>query len=246
MNSVILVDPDERAAQRLKAAIPWEEAGFDFLGAYPGLSACPPPGTQEPLLVIAEILLPGMSFREVLKSLRNRFPGALLAIMTSDRHLAPAREAFRYGVIRYLQKPFSAEEVTELLNVAARHGGQSVSWSAQITGHEGNVAQRVQEYVDKHYTNHRLELKSVAEEFHLNYSYLSFLFKKQSGMKYSQYVGSLRIQLAKCLLRDTEMKMAEVARASGFRDAQILYYAFKNMTGTTPRAYREGGLPDDI
>ena len=246
MNSLILIDPDERAAQRLKAAIPWEEAGFDFLGAYPGLLACPLPDTQGSLLVIAEILLPGMSFREAFRALRNRFPGAALAVLTSDGRLAPAREAFRYGVIRYLQKPFSAEEVMELLNAFASHGGRPAPWDAPPSGKEGNIARRVQEYVDAHFSDHRLELKNVAEEFHLNYSYLSFLFKKQSGMKYSEYVGSIRIRLAKRLLRDTEMKMAEVARAAGFRDAQVLYYAFKNATGTTPRAYREGGLPDDI
>ena len=107
MNGVILIDPDESAVLRLKAAISWKEVGISFLGVCPGLSECPPPGTQEPLLVIAEIPLPGMALVEVFKTLSGCFPAALLAIMTSDRHRAPAREAFRYGVIRYLQKPFS-------------------------------------------------------------------------------------------------------------------------------------------
>lgn len=242
---MILIDPDERAAQRLKAAIPWKEAGFAFRGTYPGILSCPLIDAEEPLLVIAEILLPGMAFLEVFRALRARFPGTILAVLTSDGRLAPAREAFRHGVIRYLQKPFSTAEVMELLLVAARHGRPSAPWDALPSQRDGNIAEKIQVYVDTHYTDHRLELKSIAGEFHLNYSYLSFLFKKQTGMKYSQYVGSLRIRLAKRLLKDTGMKMAEVARAAGFRDAQVFYYAFKNATGTTPRAYREGGLPDD-
>lgn len=239
---VILLDPDERAALCLKAAIPWEDKGFAFIGVYPGPLACPPRGAFEHLLVISEINLPGIPRLEVFSRLRSLYPEACLAILTSEDDLLPALEAFRHGVARYLLKPFKLEQIFELLTAAGsvfRRGTLSVPPGLLKSDRNAGIAGRVQAYVECHYTDQRLTLKSVAQEFHLNYSYLSSLFKKQTGMTYSDYVSALRIRFVKELLKDKGMKMSEIAHAAGFNDSQVLYYAFKNATGTTPGMYRD-------
>ena len=188
--------------------------------------------------------------------MRGRFPEACLAVLTAQDRLAPALEAFQHGVIRYLLKPFKLEQVFELLGaVDSTYRSGRPSRPPDLTKSAGNagIAGRVQAYVESHYTDRRLSLKSVAEVFHLNYSYLSSLFKKQTGSTYSDYVSALRIRFVKELLKDSGMKMSEIALAAGFSDSQVLYYAFKNATGMTPRVYRgclaspkERRLTDDI
>lgn len=239
---VILIDPNEQAALCLKAAVPWKEKGFSFGGVYPEPLACPIGYATEPLLVISEVIIPGISYRDVFKSLRGRFPKACLAVLTADIRLEPAMEAFRHGILRYILKPFSLEHITELLAAsrsAIRIGNSCAVLPGEMLERDTGMAGRVQAYVQSHYTDHHLTLKSIAEEFHLNYSYLSFLFKKQIGMTFSDYVCELRIRFVKELLKDTEMKMSQIAQAAGFSDSQVLYYAFKNATGMTPKIFRE-------
>ncbi len=242
MKTVWLVDPDARAMAGLKAGFPWEESGFAVADQFTSLSQCLRcEGGRQPLLVIAEIDHPGQSAREALQSLRACFPCVHLAILTGDERLSSARAAFGFGVLRYLLKPFVKEEIQELLdavNDAARQAAPLLPGAGSSAAEELNIAQRIQDYVNARYTSPALSLKRIAEEFHLNYSYLSSLFKKQTGLKYSAYVRSMRIRLAKQLLGNTRMTMSEVARASGFQDAQVFYYAFKNAAGVTPKAYR--------
>ena len=248
-NSVILIDSDEHAALNLKATVPWEEQGFIFSGVYPQPLACPICAVPDPLLVISEIEFPDLLFQDAFKALRSRFPQAFLVILTKDERLEPVREAFKYGVFRYLIKPFNLGEVIELLSVSdnvIRKGNSSSFVSGEVVIREAGIAGRVQAYVEGHYTDPDLTLKSIAEEFHLNYSYLSFLFKKQTGLTYSDYISGLRIRFVKELLRDTGMKMSQIAQAAGFTDSQVLYYAFKNAAGMTPRAYREGLVSDSV
>ncbi|GEM_PF-2064793 len=247
MKSVVLVEPDREAAERLAADFPWENSGFRIAG----ILDAPPPKPEDsfasPCLVLSEITFPGHTARQSLQALRAAWPTACLAVLTGDRRLASAQEAFRHGVLRYLTKPANRRDVTELMEAAVRRMEAGAGWpgarAAQGNpgggaGDEG-IARRVQEYVDGRFRDHQLTLKSIAEAFHLNYSYLSFLFKKHTGLKYSAYVGGLRIRHARMLLENTCLTLSEVARASGFRDAQILYYAFKSATGLTPRVFRE-------
>jgi AraC-like DNA-binding protein len=247
MKSVVLVEPDRKAAERLAAGFPWEASGF----CVAGILGAPPLEAEgqfaAPCLVISEITFPGRTARQALQALRAAWPSACLAVLTGDRRLVSAQEAFRHGVIRYLAKPLSPGDLAELLEAVAGRTGiapivPAVPGGGAIAGDEG-IARRVQAYVDVHFRDSRLTLKAIAETFHLNYSYLSFLFKKHTGQKYSAYVGALRIRHARMLLGDTCLTLSEVARASGFRDAQILYYAFKSATGVTPRAFREQRPP---
>lgn len=246
MKSVVLVEPDRKAAERLAADFPWEDSGFRIAGILDAPLPKPGDSHASPCLVVSEITFPGHTARQSLQALRAAWPAACLAVLTGDRRLASAQEAFRHGVLRYLTKPANRRDVLELMEAAVRRMEAGVGWAgAPAQGEPGEgggdegIARRVQEYVDGRFRDHRLTLKSIAEAFHLNYSYLSFLFKKHTGLKYSAYVGGLRIRHARMLLEDSCLTLSEVARASGFRDAQILYYAFKSATGLTPRAFRE-------
>lgn len=242
---VMVIDPDERAGLSLKAAVPWEIKGFRFIGVYASPPVLPFPLSYEPLLIITEINLKDTGFQEVFPVLREMYPEACLAVLTSRDDLAPALWAFRYGVMRYLLKPFKLEQVMELLlaaDAACRRGGILVLGRLENSAQNAGIAGRVKAYVECHYTDRSLSLKSVADVFHLNYSYLSSLFHKHTGATYSDYVSGLRIRYVKQLLCESGMKMSEIAHAAGFCDSQVLYYAFKNATGMTPRAYRSAQL----
>ncbi|TBL80725.1 helix-turn-helix domain-containing protein [Paenibacillus thalictri] len=80
-------------------------------------------------------------------------------------------------------------------------------------------------------------LTSVAEQFGLNPSYLSRLFKKLSGQSFVQFTANLKIEKAKQLLLTTQLSVFEIAEAVGYTE-RTFGRVFKNVTGTTPANYR--------
>lgn len=84
-----------------------------------------------------------------------------------------------------------------------------------------------------------LSLKSLASLLNVNASYLSTLFKKETGVTLTEYVNKCRIQHAKKLLLDTKLPIQDIALQCGISDIGYFSRMFKRITGTTPRAYRE-------
>ncbi|MFC0331498.1 response regulator [Paenibacillus sepulcri] len=96
------------------------------------------------------------------------------------------------------------------------------------------VASFIGERVQENWT-----VKQLAEQFNLNASYLSVLFKKEMGKTISDFVQETRIQLAKELLQDPGIKVYEVTERVGIQTSAYFIYLFKKWVGCTPQEYRD-------
>lgn len=92
-------------------------------------------------------------------------------------------------------------------------------------------------YIHAHYTD-ELTLQEVADQVHISKNYFSHLFKKQTGRNFIDYLIHLRIEHARTLLADTDLRVYEVAERSGFRDVKYFSKLFRRLTGATPQEYR--------
>ena len=59
------------------------------------------------------------------------------------------------------------------------------------------------------------------------------------GVTFRDYLGQMRIDKAKELLRTTNLKCSEVAYQSGYNDPHYFSYVFKKKTGRSPRNFRQ-------
>ena len=84
-----------------------------------------------------------------------------------------------------------------------------------------------------------LSLASVARQLNLNRSYLSTLFRKETGRTLSAYVLDRRIGAARHYLSTTPLSVQDIAWKVGIPDANYFTRLFKRETGYTPRDYRE-------
>lgn len=84
-----------------------------------------------------------------------------------------------------------------------------------------------------------LSLKRFANELFLNTSYLSSLFKKETGMTLTDYVNQHRINYAKRLLKSTTLSIQSVAATVGITDIHYFTRLFRRETGLSPREYRK-------
>ncbi|AIQ40598.1 helix-turn-helix domain-containing protein [Paenibacillus sp. FSL R7-0297] len=96
---------------------------------------------------------------------------------------------------------------------------------------------KVKQYVDRH-LNRKITLEEVAEYTHLNSSYFSRLFKKETGMSFIHYVTHTKMEHAKELLDQSPQSVEQVAEQLGYENKSYFTKLFKLHTGLTPGEFR--------
>ncbi len=84
-----------------------------------------------------------------------------------------------------------------------------------------------------------LSLHKLAETFSINASYLSSLFKRETGKTLTDYVSQKRIEHAAYLLKSTNWQIQTIAQHCGIFDVNYFAKMFKKHMGKTPKEYRE-------
>lgn len=83
-----------------------------------------------------------------------------------------------------------------------------------------------------------LSLRSLAQKLNVNSSYLSALFKKETGQTVTEYITQQRIRHARYLLENTRLQIQTVAQHCGISDVHYFSKLFKAATDMTPKEYR--------
>jgi two-component system response regulator YesN len=94
------------------------------------------------------------------------------------------------------------------------------------------------EYIEDNLAE-RLTLQDVADHFAFSPNYLGFIFKEETNENFSSFLINRRIEKACELLRDTRMRVYEVADAVGYKNLTYFSRQFKENTGLTPGDYRK-------
>jgi Response regulator containing CheY-like receiver domain and AraC-type DNA-binding domain len=99
------------------------------------------------------------------------------------------------------------------------------------------IIRKTTEYIKDHYTQ-TIKLQLIAEHVHVNSSYLSRLFRKETGETITDAIARFRIEKAKELLANTNIKAYEVASMVGIEDSAYFSLLFKKITGLSPLKYK--------
>ncbi|MFC5451830.1 response regulator transcription factor [Paenibacillus aestuarii] len=100
-----------------------------------------------------------------------------------------------------------------------------------------NVIEKAVLYIEQHY-HEECRLTEVAMHVHLNPSYFSALFKKAKGESFTSFVTRYRLEKAALLLRNTDMKIFEIASSVGFDEPNYFTNVFKQRFRMSPKEYR--------
>ena len=84
-----------------------------------------------------------------------------------------------------------------------------------------------------------LSVKALAEVAGLTPAYLSKLFREEVGISLKRFVKEARIDTAQNLLRYSDLPYLTISTSLGFSTQSVFIAAFKDITGVTPKAYRE-------
>ncbi|MFB9278208.1 helix-turn-helix domain-containing protein [Cohnella cellulosilytica] len=101
------------------------------------------------------------------------------------------------------------------------------------------VVRRVREYIEAHFDDPDLSLSMLGEQFQMNTSSLSTLFKEEFGEKFVVYLCQVRMERAKELLRNSGLPVHEISGKVGYLHAMSFIRTFKKTVGVTPGDYRK-------
>lgn len=106
-----------------------------------------------------------------------------------------------------------------------------------ISSDTNEITNKIIKYIDKNFDK-EINLSKLAAEVFLSPSYLSKLFKQETGYSYMQYLTKKRVQKAKEMLQNPDYKISDVARELSCGNVQNFIRMFKIYEGMTPGQYR--------
>lgn len=151
---------------------------------------------------------------------------------------ADIREVFLSSTnyIQEIEQFSSLEALSEWLN-GVLHRFIAYSFDFSVVKHT-NVVHKVMEYVKANY-NKKISLDDIARCVYLSRSYLSSIFKEETGESLFSYINKVRVEKSKMYLLDDSISLVEISSLCGFEDQSYFTKVFKKYTGVSPKKYRD-------
>jgi AraC-like DNA-binding protein len=128
--------------------------------------------------------------------------------------------------------------VVKLLTIFAEHLSMISNQIYMEQHHSENPAiARARAYIQEHHSR-ELTLRQVAGSVGASPFYFCKLFKKSTGINFTEYVSRVRVERAKHLLLNPNLHVSEIAFEVGFQSLPHFNRMFKKILGQSPTAYR--------
>ncbi len=108
---------------------------------------------------------------------------------------------------------------------------------SELTSVQIRTAQIIQ-YINTHFKE-QITLNSIANEYFISKYYLSRTFSSQTGLSVTDFINRKRITEASLLIKNTQMKITDIALNCGFLNMSHFSLLFKRVYSVTPREYKK-------
>lgn len=162
--------------------------------------------------------------------------------MINQRQLMYHIQSFLYSILeqdillceKWMEEFNGCESIGELREAYRKH-----LWE-YMAGHRrySHTVEMIIQFIENNYQK-QISLSILSKHCNLNEHYISRIFKEETGENYLAYLNKVRINEAKKLLGDTNLKIYEIAEATGFSSQVNFNYVFNRIEGISPSAYRD-------
>lgn len=139
----------------------------------------------------------------------------------------------------YINKGSQCDDIVQILTYR-NHAVEELTKlvQGQKTKHHTSYTERCNDYVRKNYRG-KIYLEEIADTLGISGSYLSRLFKKETGVCLQDFVNEVRVEKAANLLIYSDEPLTRIAEYVNFPSRSYFGKIFKEKKQMTPRQYRE-------
>jgi len=250
MMRLLVADDEQYVRTTFTEEIPWGQYGIMLEGvAVDGKEAYDMSLRLKPDVLLTDIRMPHMNGLELTKALRKELPQLKVILLSGWSDFEYAREALKAGASNYLVKPCPDEEIIDALLVVMEELGferkpgrtSSQGQSAEDGGTVQAKRHAIRLACDLIHQDlsKAVTLTEVAAKISMNASSFSRLFRQEMNCSFSEFVTSARMNMAKKLLVESNMKIQDIAQQVGYVSVSHFVQVFGDYTGMTPGTFRE-------
>jgi two-component system, response regulator YesN len=247
MYDVVLVDDDVIVIEFLKKVIPWHENGFQVAANFQDSSEALEYLLENPYdVLITDIGMPKLNGIELIEQLKKSNINSYNVILSCHDEFTFAQQAIKLEAYDYILKESMEESnIIDLLGrlknkiVHDRYTSNQhlkVNQFLEMTTRNEDVI-KAQKYVQFH-LGEKISLTEVADHLHLNSSYFSRMYKKETGEGFVEYVTRLKMEKAIELLDHSIKSVEQIAYELGFDSKSYFLKTFKRFYGVSPKSHK--------
>lgn len=236
MFKTIIIDDNKVLADTLASQAIWIRNNFEVVAVcYDSLSGINAINQHKPDLIVTDIRLPGIDGLRMIQSVHKVVPHVLIVVISAYNDFLYAQRALRLGVLDYLLKPFSQEEMQNVLNKAIKLLKEKDDIKSDVAP---SLVEPILLWMENH-LEQRITAEMVAREFYMSTSRLNKLMRKYYNKGFREIYMDLRMKKAKELLNDVRNSVSDVAIRIGFQSYASFYRAFVRINSISPSQYRD-------
>lgn len=253
MYKVLIVDDEDTIVRGLIKIMPWEKYNCEVVGAAEnGEDAIKMIRKIKPDILFTDISMPQVDGLNMIEAIRKEYPNMQISILSGYSEFDYAKRAIALGVVRYILKPSTYDELEESLstminNIKEQERISQAVAEAEMKESEPDVQpdgtsqnfiiKNALKYIEEHYAE-KLTLSDVAEKVYVSQWHLSKLIAKNTNQSFSDLLNGVRIEQAKKLLADPSLRIWEISEKVGFADVTHFSRIFKKHEGMSANEYR--------
>lgn len=239
MYQLVIADDEPRILNGLCKYYNWNQMGFEISGRFRNGKEVLDHMANHPVdVILSDISMPVMDGISLAKTLYEQNSPVILVFLSGYAEFEYARQALTYKVYEYILKPIKADElhavfrrIGELLNQSGSH--------SDTGNYYDKLIQKARLYMEENLSS--VTLKQTAIHIGLSSSYLSSIYKQQTGISFSNDILNMKMQKAKQLLQEGDLKTYEIAEKLGYDNPQNFTRAFRSCYGFSPRDFKKNG-----
>jgi two-component system, response regulator YesN len=145
--------------------------------------------------------------------------------------------AIESSIIEKILQSQRIEEINEIINHLCHEMSKEIKRLRDDD--QRSIVQQAKKFIEDYYHEPKLDLNRISEQLHVSSSYFARLFKKHYHMTFLDYLTQHRLEVAKNLLKNTTLKVFEIAERIGYEDPHYFSYNFRKNVGMTPLQFRK-------
>ncbi len=133
------------------------------------------------------------------------------------------------------------DSVMKIVNINIKRLEEAFAYNPQMLHRE---IESIKTYIYENYDK-ELSVDQLAEQVFMAPSYLSHVFKKETGQNLSKFIKSYRMEKAKEMLEETHNKIVNISYAVGYSNVSYFCQSFREYFGVSPQKFRDQGDADE-